>query len=212
LEGTITQIAPQPRRGGRRLNVFLDDRYALSVDLELASTLHIGQHISHADFERLRGDDERARAMDAALRLLGYRPRSTQELTMRLAGKGFTPDLIHAVLERLARLDLVNDQSFAQYWVQQRQGRAPRGQRLITQELRRKGIDAETARQATDESSEDESELAYRAGLKKAQSLAGLDVRTFQQRLCAYLQRRGFDWEATRAAERRLRAEMAVDE
>src|SRR5215212_4381141 len=119
------------------MNVFLDDRYALSVDLELASTLRVGQFISEADFERLRGDDERARAMDASLRLLGYRPRSEQELTTRLAGKGFAPDIIQVVLKRLGQLNLVNDQSFAEYWVQQRRGRAPRGQRLITQELRR---------------------------------------------------------------------------
>lgn len=194
------------------MNVFLDDRYALSVDLELASTLQIGQHISEADFQRLRGDDERARAMDAALHLLGYRPRSEQELSTRLSGKGFAPELIQAVLERLAQLNLVNDQSFAEYWVQQRQGRAPKGQRLITQELRRKGIDAETAKTATDDADADESELAYRAGQKKAQSLANLDAKTFQQRLGAYLQRRGFDWEATRTAERRLRAELFVDE
>jgi len=39
MEGFVTAIEPQPRRGGKRVNVFLDDRYALSLPLELADSV-----------------------------------------------------------------------------------------------------------------------------------------------------------------------------
>jgi regulatory protein len=207
MEGFVTAIEPQQRRGGKRVNVFLDDRYALSLKLELADSLRVGQFVSADQFEALHRSDERGRALDTALQLLGYRPRSEKELRTRLTSKGFTGDVLEHVIARLRELKLVDDQAFAAYWVEQRQGRNPRGRRLIDRELRMKGVAADTVTQAFDSSSDD-SELAYRAGQKRAAALASLDGRTFQQRLSAYLQRRGFDWEAISTAVRRLREDV----
>lgn len=208
MNGVITCIEAQARRGGRRLNVFLDDRYALSLTVELAAPLRVGQRLSEAEFEALCDTDERARALDSALRLLGYRPRSEQEIRERLSSKRYVPTTIDATVERLRQLKLVDDRAFAEFWTEQRRGRSPRGHRLIALELRGKGVQADVVQQVTGES-EDESELAYRAGLKKARALATTDERDFRQKLAAYLQRRGFDWETVAGAVRRLRAEVA---
>jgi regulatory protein len=206
MEGFVTAIEPQQRRGGKRVNVFLDDRYALSLSVELADSLRVGQLVSSDQFDSLCRSDEQRRALDAALHLLGYRPRSEKELRNRLTSRGFRGDVLDHVFTRLRELKLVDDQAFAAYWVEQRQGRSPRGRRLIDRELRTKGVAVETVAQAVDESS-DESDLAYRAGQKRAAVLASLDERTFKQRLGAYLQRRGFDWQAISTAVRRLRAD-----
>jgi regulatory protein len=207
MEGFVTAIEPQQRRGGKRVNVFLDDRYGLSLKIELADSLRVGQFVSSTQFEALCTNDERSRAMDAALHLLGYRPRSEKELRTRLSSKGFNEHILDHVIARLGELKLVDDQAFAAYWVEQRQGRAPRGRRLIDRELRGKGVAVETAASAVEDAS-DEVELAYRAGQKRAAALASLDERAFKQRLGAYLQRRGFDWESVTSAVRRLRAEL----
>ncbi len=208
MEGFITAIEPQQRRGGKRVNVFLDDRYALSVRLDMADSLRVGQFISSEQFRRLCDGDERARALDAALQFLGYRPRSEKELRTRLKSKGYSDVILDHIIHRLGELDLVDDKAFAAYWVEQRQGRAPRGRRLIDQELRMKGVAVETIQNATEDST-DEAELAYRAGEKRARALASLDDREFKQRLGAFLQRRGFDWESISTAVRRLRADVA---
>lgn len=206
MEGFVTAIEPQPRRGGKRVNVFLNDRYALSLPLELAESLCIGQFVSTEQFDSLHGGDEHARALDAALHFLGYRPRSESEIRTRLRSKGYAEVIVDQVMARLTELRLLDDRSFAAYWVEQRQGRAPRGRRLIDQELRSKGVSVDAIANAT-EDSVDESELAYSAGQKRANALASLDEREFKQRLGAYLQRRGFDWESIASAIRRLRAE-----
>jgi regulatory protein len=207
MEGFVTAIEPQQRRGGKRVNVFLDDRYALSLKLELADSIRVGQFVSADQFEALHRNDQRSQALDAALHLLGYRPRSEKELRTRLTSKGFTGEVLEHAIARLRELKLVDDQAFAAYWVEQRQGRTPRGRRLIDRELRMKGVTADTVAQAV-EGSSDESELAYRAGQKRAATLASLEERVFVQRLGAYLQRRGFDWEAISTAVRRLRADV----
>src|SRR5215212_1937714 len=140
MEGYVTAIEPQPRRGGKRVNIFLNDRYALSLPLELADSLRIGQFVSSEQFDTLHGGDERTRALDAALHFLGYRPRSESEIRTRLRTKGYAEVVIDQVMARLTELKLVDDQSFAAYWAEQRQGRAPRGRRLIDRELRSKGV------------------------------------------------------------------------
>lgn len=206
MRGIITALTPQERRGGRRINVFLDERYALSLSQELAESLSIGQLLDDAEFERLLVADERARAIEAALRLLGYRPRSESELRQRLALKKHSPSAVDAAIDRLRELQLVDDEAFARYWLEQRQAREPRGRRLVAYELRRKGVSAEVVTGVT-EPGADEAELAYRAGLGKVRTLKGLDDRTFRQRLGAYLQRRGFDWTSIKTAVRRIESE-----
>ncbi len=206
MHGTITALTPQERRGGRRVNVFLDEQYALSLSRELAESLRIGQPVDEVEFERLLVADERARALEAALRLLGYRPRSESELRQRLALKKHSPSAVDAALVRLRELQLVDDEAFARYWVEQRQARQPRGHRLVAHELRRKGVSREVV-DGIAGAGADEADLAYRAGLRRIRAFAGLDDRAFRQRLGAYLQRRGFDWSSIQTAVRRIERE-----
>ena len=206
--GVVTAIEPQVRGGGRRANVFVDGRYAFSLAIELAATLRVGTAVDAAATARLLNEDQRSRAYDAALRFLGVRPRSEREIRDRLAKHQFAPEIVDGAIERLLRIGLVDDAAFAEYWVEQRQTHRPRGGRLIKQELRAKGVDVETAKAALP--AEDDADGAYRAAARKAQSLRMLDERTFKQRLGAFLQRRGFDYETTRSVAKRLYEESGV--
>src|SRR5262245_24226293 len=116
MEGFVTALEPQQRRGGKRINVFLDGRYALSLESELADSLRVGQLISADKFNSLIGDDERARGLDVALQFLSHRPRSEREIRTRLRSKGFVDGLIDRVIARLVDLKLVDDREFAAYW------------------------------------------------------------------------------------------------
>src|SRR5207248_5546259 len=100
--------------------------------------------------------DEQARAFEGALAFLSYRPRSEREVRARLQMKDVPPPIVESVIERLRRLRLVDDQEFARYWVEQRQTHRPRGARLLRQELRRKGVDADTTTDVLEQSGETE--------------------------------------------------------
>ncbi|MXP22383.1 RecX family transcriptional regulator [Gordonia sp. HNM0687] len=80
-------------------------------------------------------------AWDAALRLLGVRARSRQEMIERLARKGFDPDTVDEVMARLDKHHLIDDEDFAAEWVRSRHAHSARGRVALRQELRAKGID-----------------------------------------------------------------------
>lgn len=75
-----------------------------------------------------------------ALRLLSYRPRSIQEIKQRLTKTNADTPTINRVIDNLINQNLLNDQEFAQWWVDQRIKFRPKGNRALQFELRQKGV------------------------------------------------------------------------
>jgi len=146
--------------------------------------------------------------IDVALRFLAQRPRSEHEVRRRLQRAGTDEATVERVLEQLRQHALVNDASFAEYWVEQRQTFRPRGARLLRAELRQHGIDARAADAAAETTAASALEDAYRAAHKRARQLSSADERAFKSRLAQFLGRRGFDWETISLAVNRLWEEI----
>ena len=185
-------------RSGRgrqqRAKVFLDGKFAFSLEAELAvkEGLQVGQELSASQIEELIRSDRFHRCLNAALHYLGYRPRSESEVRERLEQRGFDGDSIEAVIGQLKEQGLVNDIAFAQFWKDNRESFSPRSQRLTKLELRRKGVATEIIDQVVDDV--DDAESAYRAALSKARRLPLSDYQGFRRRLGEYLKRRGFGY------------------
>jgi regulatory protein len=206
MEGIVTAIEPQRRRGGARVNVFVDGRYAFSLERDLAELVRVGEPISDLRSAELLLEDEQARALEAALVFLSYRPRSEREVRDRLRRKEVPEPILEAVIARLRQLRYLDDEAFARYWVEQRQSHRPRGSRLLRLELGRKGIARETSVEVLDQLDQDEDPVAAacRAAEKRARALRLAEEREFTQKIGQFLLRRGFDYETARAAARRL--------
>jgi len=199
----ITAIQIGKNRG-KRVNVSLDGRFAFSLAAEvvLRKGLRVGQELSAAEVEALAKSDQFHRCQNAALRYLGYRPRSEFELKERLQRRGFDGDSVEAVLARLKEQGLVDDVAFAQFWKDNRESFSPRSRRLTGLELRQKGVDEDTIAKVVDVIDDDDS--AYRAALGKARSLPLSDYHGFRQRLAGYLNRRGFSYGVINHAVERV--------
>lgn len=78
-----------------------------------------------------------------ALRLLSYRPRSIREIKQRLTKTNADTNTINRVIANLIDQNMLNDQEFARWWVEQRVKFRPRGNYALTQELVQKGLDRE---------------------------------------------------------------------
>lgn len=197
----ITALTPQ-QKNKERVNVYLDGKFALGLAALIAARLKVGQALSDAALARLQADDETEEAYNKALHFLSYRPRSRSELERYLQGKKISVEVSAQVMERLARIGLLDDEAFAKFWVENREQFAPRSKRALQQELRQKGLSTENAQAAV--GAVDEERAAHEAGRKRAARLQSLDRETFYRRLSGFLQRRGFGYAVVKIVVTRL--------
>jgi regulatory protein len=212
-EGTITALRPQ-EHDQQRVNVYIDDAFALGVSLDMLvrEELYVGKQIDAAQWTRLEAAEHADKAYRAALRLVQARPRSTAELRERLRRKQFAPDVIEQTLERLRRIELLDDRAFARFWIENRNTCRPRGKQALRSELHRKGIDRAVIDTALDDAElvgdEQARALMLAQGvLARYASIA--DYATFQRRLGGYLQRRGFGYDTIKPVLEQLWAARA---
>lgn len=150
-------------------------------------------------------DPSYTKAKNAALRLLSYRSRSESEVKRRLQGR-YTADAIEQTLQSLRDQGLVDDVAFAKEWRDQRERFRPRGPAVISQELRKLGVDREVIKDAL--SDFDSEANAYKAGSKYAAKLSVEDGTSFRRKLGGFLQRRGFGGEVLGQTVERIWREL----
>jgi len=191
----MSKITALRVRKGRkkRVNVFLDDRFAFSLEAEVVikEGLQVGQELSASQIEALARSDHFHRCLNAATHYLGYRPRSVFEVRERLQRRGFDDNTIGVVIAKLKEQGLVDDLAFAQFWKENRDSFSPRSQWLTKLELRQKGVADDIIDQVI---KIDDDDSAYRAALSKARRLFRSDYQDFRRRLGEYLKRRGFGY------------------
>ncbi len=157
-------------------------------------------------------EDLYQKLLDASFHFVSFRPRSEKEIRAYLvkklsrssvipadssvipakAGIQFSNSpLIERVITRLRELDYVNDEKFAAWWVDQRQSHKPKGMRLLTHELKAKGVTVEMKQS-------DEVGLARQALVKKLDRWQALPKLEQKTKIYGFLGRRGFDADTIR--------------
>lgn len=205
---TITSLQIQ-KRNKERVNVYLNGEYAFAVHLVAAAQLKKGQVLSDADIARLQNEDAYSKAYQAALRYLGMRQRTAREMEQYLEKKEYAPEVVSATLERLQAQHYLDDAEFAAMWRRDRERMRPRGARALRHELRLKGIADDIIEETLAEL--DEETLAWEAVQPKLAGWQQLDQRTLQQKLSAFLARRGFGYDAIRAVFERIQVDWGPD-
>ncbi len=139
--------------------------------------------------------DPEAVARKILLDQLTGQARSRKELSDKLASKDVPGDIATRLLDRFEEVGLVDDGAFARAWVLSRGSGGGRAlaRRALAQELRRKGIADEIAREVLDEVDPADEEAAARALVrKKLRSLSSVDDTTATRRLVGMLARKGY--------------------
>ncbi len=191
----ITAIKAQ-QKNPDRVSVFADGTYvfSLTIDQVLQTGLKRGIEIGQAEldtYKKLSADGKlKARTYEW---LLG-RPHSTKELRDYLRRKKVEPEQIDALVEDFTAKGVLSDERFAA-WFASRGARKHKSLRVVTNELRSKGIDAQTAAEHV------------RGAVSDAESLLAMieKLRTrprYQDpaRLMRYLQSKGFAYGDIKAA------------
>ncbi len=118
------------------------------------------------------------------MRLLDAAPRASGALRERLLAKGYGEAIVDEVIERLIRVQLIDDGAYAESAVRYCAGRMM-GRRGTVMELARKGVDRKLAEQVCDEAEQNGifEDAAWELGRQIARKTHGLDRRVRQRRL-----------------------------
>lgn len=196
----ISKLKAQKNR--QRVNIYLDGKYATSLDLITVTKLglKVGMTVSQTKLHKLISAHQFQKLFRLVTNFLSYRPRSEKEIKTYLQRKWRAETTkeqhrknIEKIIVKLKQQKLVNDQEFANWWINQRQEFRPRGKRLLKLELRQKGIDIQLIEKAL--TKYDEFAAALRVTKKQMKSLKKLESLKAKQKLKNLLFRRGFNWE-----------------
>ena len=195
---TVTLLERQ-KKNQERVNVYLDGEFAFGLNIMDALQLKKGQELDKTTIAELKHKDAIVKAIDVAVNLLSYRPRSVQEIRQKLAKKGYEEIVIETTIERMLDRKYLDDHAFARFWIESRNRSKPRGKRALSYELRNKGVSDAIIRELLDDMV-DEQSGAYEAAQKRIRRMRGKTQYEFKQKVGAFLQRRGFNYEAVNQA------------
>ncbi|WP_129783418.1 regulatory protein RecX [Promicromonospora panici] len=175
---------PAAREGGRR------GSRARGSGAERAPRKTVAERLDAGEISR---DDAVEKAREVVLRILTAAQRSRRELEQSLARKGYPEDVVEQVLDRFDEVGLVDDATYAETIVRTRHAERGLARRGIAAELRRRGIDEDTATEALDQLDPDDERVA---GAKLASKLVtrtrSLDREVRVRRAVGSLARKGY--------------------
>lgn len=192
----VTRIRPDPRSPDCVI-VEVDGARFACVPAAEAARLGVETGIALEDELRERlgylADAEGARRV--ALRMLGTRPRSVQEMLRKLRQRGINPSAVSHVVGRLEEQGLLDDREFAEHFARVRSAKGHGRARLLTDLLAR-GVDRRLAEHAIDHVLDaegvDETRAARALAEKRVAQLGDLPRGVLFRRVAAYLGRRGY--------------------
>lgn len=204
-------LLERQKKNQERVNIYLDDEFAFGLNIMDALQLKKGQELDEATIAELKNKDAIVKAIDVAVNLLSYRPRSTHEIRQKLRKKNYDEFVIETAIERMLDRKYLDDLAFARFWIESRNRSKPRGKRAISYELRNKGVADSIIRDLIDEMIDEESG-AYEAAQKRVRRMRGKTEYEFKQKVGAFLQRRGFNYESVNQALTTIIDELQISD
>lgn len=191
----ITAIKAQKNQ--KRVNIYLDNSFGFGLDLEnfMKLQLKVNQELTEEEKNEIIKKGELQKSFDKTLRFVMTRPRSLKEVKDYFKRKEIDNSLHQNILERLIKLELLDDQKFAKWWVEQRLEFKHKSKKDITFELRQKGVDTDIIKNVLDDSEIDELKIAKELISKKEYKWKRYEDSERKQKITQYLAGKGFSWD-----------------
>lgn len=191
----ITGIEIQ--RNKDRVNIYIDNKFAfgLTNELRYKFDLHVDQDLDPSFIESVLKAEEQNKVTTAALNLIAYRQRSIKEVYEKLKQKGYEELLIENTIEYCKKQNYLNDENFAQSFINDKQNLNQFGSKRIKYELIKKGISREVIDKKLDIDNDEEYEIALILADKKIKSYKGQDRNSIYRKLSGFLMRKGYPYD-----------------
>lgn len=202
-------------RDPNRVNIFLDGRFAFSLDVTQVVDLgvKVGQEISPERLEELKDASEFGKLYQRTLEWVLTRPHSVREAKNYLRRRQIKRRMLNRqrereekkplpeikeqamtlVVERLIEKGYLNDEKFAAYYIENRYVRRGISHRRLRAELQNKGVEADLINSLLNQETRNEDEEIQKVIAKKR---AKYDDR----KLINYLVRQGFNYYLAKEA------------
>lgn len=196
----ITSIKQQKKKD--RVNIYLDNKYGFGIDLDnfVVLGLRLNQELTDEEIEKIIRKAEFQKTFDKLTRFAMVRPRSKKEFKDYLYRKKIPEVIWEDLLSKLSDFHLLNDAEFAKWWVDTRNSFRPKPRRIITQELKMKGIDKNIIDDVLDETKINEYQIARNLLVKRESRWKTMDERSRRQKMLQYLVGKGFNFEVAQKA------------
>lgn len=132
-------------------------------------------------------------AITFAIKLLSLRNHSQHELERKLLKKGYTPETIKPVVEKLTTEGILDDKKFSIELIRSRSRRRPSGKLLLCAELKKRGVADTIIKELLKEY--ESVELCHKAAEKKIGALREATDGDRRKKLEIFLRNRGFGWQ-----------------
>ena len=197
----ITALRTQARNPGL-VRIYIDKEHAFTVKLIDAADLSTGQVLSDDQLALLRKKHDLEEAYLRSVRYIAYRPRSHREVEQQLNKRQYSPETVASTIRRLSESQLIDDESFANWWIAHRCRLKPRSRYALRFELLQKGIDEGIISAALADMDDAKMALTLLETMRK--KWYRLDQRQKRQKILAYLHRRGFRYDVAKSAYERF--------
>lgn len=191
------------RKDEKNVSVYFDngERLILSEDTFYNSGLRKGDEISEDRFSFFIEQNILYHIKQRALSFLARRFHSERELLIKLKSKSYEERLIKNVLNDLREKSFINDQVFANHFIEEKLKKKRWGKNKIKAALFSKGVSASIIDEVLKsfDSEIDQHEAALGLAQKKFEKLKlrESDDRKLKQKLISFLLSRGFDYEVS---------------
>lgn len=211
---TVTKMTPG-MRDSNRVNIFLDGHFAFSLDLTqvVESGVKIGCKVTAEQLEELQRLSEFGKLYQRTLEWVLTRPHSVRETRDYLRRRQIKrhmlnrqrvreerkplaeigDDVVQLVVERLIAKRYLNDQKFAEFYVENRSVRRGISHKRLRMELQKKGVASDVISEAMAKIGRNENEEILKVIAKKRKK-----YNDFQ--MIGYLVRQGFDLQQAKDA------------
>ena len=174
----------------------------VTLDFVAEHSLCEGKPLNRAEAEEVVAAVVHTVVLDKALDLLAVRARSSRDLQIRLRRAGATDRAIAWTLDRLTTQAFVDDAGYARQVARAKVLSGGVSRRNVVNLLRKRGVSADVAEEAIDDTLTevelDEYGAALAAAQKRVRALSSLDAPKRRQRLYAFLARRGYESDVIR--------------
>ena len=209
----ITGLTAQ-QKDPNRVNVMVDGKFRFSLDVFQIADLgiRVGKEYDNNELQELETESQFGKLYARVLEYCLMRPHSSREvrdylyrktLSKRYKSKrtgeikereGVSSTVTERVFDRLVEKDYINDEKFAQFWVENRNQRKGMSKRKLQSELATKGVDQAIIGKYLAETERNDMNELQKIIMKKRSKYPD------EQKFIQYLARQGFNYDDIKSA------------